>query len=130
MHSAVPDPKARLTADDAGPAQPTSETTGDAHDVEEESEDDEHAADDGDEGDEGDAARDSIGIPISNEAKLQHGARPVSALALDPAAARLVTGMMPMCHHIVLTVFRWIRLTDQVLGFRRHEQVAAVVSRH
>ena len=45
-----------------------------------------------------DRAKDSIGIPITNEAKLVHGTRPVSAIALDTAAARLVTGaLFPQC---------------------------------
>lgn len=37
-------------------------------------------------------ATDSIGIPISNEAKLDHGVKPITALAVDPAGARVVTG--------------------------------------
>ena len=43
-----------------------------------------------------DRAKDSIGVPVSNEAKLLHGARPISAIALDTSAARLVTGH-PLC---------------------------------
>ena len=37
-------------------------------------------------------AQESLGVPISNEVVLEHGVKPVSAIGLDPAGARLVTG--------------------------------------
>eukprot|EP00042_Codosiga_hollandica_P054165 m.726596 g.726596 ORF g.726596 m.726596 type:complete len:709 (-) comp58859_c0_seq3:1749-3875(-) len=52
------------------------------------------AEDSGEDDDEsgGIEAQDSLGVPISNEVTLSHGAKPVSAMSLDPSGARLVTG--------------------------------------
>eukprot|EP00038_Savillea_parva_P010730 m.192365 g.192365 ORF g.192365 m.192365 type:complete len:745 (+) comp18623_c0_seq1:220-2454(+) len=37
-------------------------------------------------------AKDSIGVPISHEVIIKHGAKPVSAMDLDAAGGRLITG--------------------------------------
>eukprot|EP01137_Pigoraptor_chileana_P007089 Opistho-2@52198 len=55
------------------------------------SDDGESDSDDGDDDDASGAAR-SDALPISHEIKLGHGARTVSALALDPSGTRLLTG--------------------------------------
>jgi WD40 repeat protein len=51
--------------------------------------------DDDDAGDEDDGAleaEDPFGIPVSHEATINHGTKPVSALDIDPSGARLATG--------------------------------------
>lgn len=37
-------------------------------------------------------AEDPFGVPVSHEVEVRHGAKPISAMDLDPAGARLVTG--------------------------------------
>ena len=78
---------------DVGPALPAA--TGAQDDDDDDDDDDDRAAGGDSESESDDdiqEAQESLGVPISNEVILEHGVKPVSAIGLDPAGARLVTG--------------------------------------